>query len=232
MNIIALSPVYGRPAQYYNEKLRYLQKYLPQDVNVRYCSIPSGLPSIESEYHAAVNSSQILQQIEKIQTEKCWDGIFIDCFDDPAVTAAREICSLPVLGPYNASVKTASLISNDIGIITTDAYGISCERKKASSYGHSGYIRKIIPIEARVLSFSSIYLSDKIVELSLEFEKEAVYTVILGCTGMFFQAEEAQYKLHKLGSHVQIIEPLRTGLLNLISLIRAEYKTSMTYATY
>ena len=112
MNIIALSPVYGRPDEYYQDKLRYLHPYLPSFVNIHYRPLPCGFPSIESEYHAASNSAALLEQVEKASKEKNVDGIFIDCFDDPAVTAAREISPLPVCGPYDASIKTASFVSS------------------------------------------------------------------------------------------------------------------------
>ncbi len=231
MNIIALSPVYGRPDEYYQDKLRYLHPYLLSSVNIQYRSLPCGFPSIESEYHAASNSAALLEQVEKASKEKNVDGIFIDCFDDPAVTAAREISPLPVCGPYDASIKTASLISSDIGIITTDDYGISCERRKALAHGYSHFIRDIKPIGSRVLNLSSIDMAERIFELAQEFEKKAIYTVILGCTGMYLQAEEAQQKLTAAGSPVQIIEPLRTGILSLIMLISGNYTTAMPYAT-
>ena len=62
--------------------------------------------SIESEYDEAVAGPGILAEVEAAAAEGA-DGVFITCFGDPAVHAAREVVDIPVVGGFEPAVLTA-----------------------------------------------------------------------------------------------------------------------------
>ncbi len=62
-------------------------------------SLLSGTASIESEYDEALAGPGIVQRVEEAAADGV-DGVFITCFADPGVHAAREIIDAPVVGGF------------------------------------------------------------------------------------------------------------------------------------
>lgn len=71
-------------------------KYLESDTEVQTYQITSGPPSIECEYDEALAAPDVLRLVKQGE-EDGFQAIFINCFGDPAVKAAREFVDIPVL---------------------------------------------------------------------------------------------------------------------------------------
>ncbi|MDO4556170.1 MAG: aspartate/glutamate racemase family protein [Lachnospiraceae bacterium] len=222
MKIKIIEPVVNVSDKNIIEERSYLERFLNSDTIFEFEVVKEGFPSIENEMQGIVNGGEILKLVEKIQLEDC-DGIFINCFDDPAVVAAREISYKPVLGAYLSTIKMASSLSERIAILTTDSYGVSCEERKAKAYGLEGFISEIIPINLGVLDLPNSDLAESIVKTCMSLGKKNITTAVLGCTGMFFAAEQAQRRLNEMGLAVQIVEPLKTSVAFLENMIRMGY---------
>ena len=76
------------------EMVEYTRKYLQPDTELRTVQIKVGPPSIECEYDEAVAGPDVLRLCKEAEEEGC-DGIFINCYGDPAVKAAREYVDIP-----------------------------------------------------------------------------------------------------------------------------------------
>lgn len=88
----------------------YLRESLRPDTEIDYAHIAKGFPSVECDLHAAFNKPQIIASA--IQAERDgFDGIFINCFDDPGVYECREVLSIPVFGGYVPAMMTALSLS-------------------------------------------------------------------------------------------------------------------------
>ena len=83
------------------EMVEYTRKYLQPDTELRTVQIKVGPPSIECEYDEAVAGPDVLRLCKEAEEEGC-DGIFINCYGDPAVKAAREYVDIPVFGAFDA----------------------------------------------------------------------------------------------------------------------------------
>lgn len=192
----------------------YLQKAVRPGTEIEFTYVKQGYRSVETEAQGIINGAEILRRVMELQEDDC-DGIFINCFDDPALIAAREVSQKPVLGPYGSAVSFASLLSERVGIITTDDYGVSCEERKARHYGFENRVAAVKPVELTVLELQEDELIQRLTDCCLEFEKERITAVILGCTGMNQAADQVQAALRGAGSQTQIIEPLKTGVKTL-----------------
>lgn len=197
----------------------YLNASLDPGTVIEFEAMATGFRSIETEAQGVINGAEILRMVMKAQTEE-WDGIFINCFDDPALLGARELSKKPVLGPYGASVLFASMVSEKIGIITTDDYGMTCEERKARHYGFEGRIAAVEKVDMTVLDLKEGDLLERLTTCCCRLEERQIYAVILGCTGMNFAARELQEALRKQGSQVQVVEPLLTGVKSLELMIK------------
>src|SRR5262245_41279802 len=80
-------------------------------------SLERGTASIESEYDEALAGPGILDRVEQAADDGV-DGIFISCFGDPGVHAAREIIDAPVVGGFEPAVLTALSLGERVGVIT------------------------------------------------------------------------------------------------------------------
>lgn len=222
MKIKIIEPVIKVPDKDIVEETEYLKRTLNSETVFQFEKIDRGFPSIETEAQGLINGAEILKTVYQCQQENC-DGIFINCFDDPAVIAGREISKKPVLGPYLPTIKIASSLSSRVAVLTTDRYGILCEERKAKAYGFSDMITEIKAMDMGVLDLPDCDLAERIFDTCVKLEKKSIFAVVLGCTGMFFAAEQAQRKLAEVGSSVQIIEPFKTGIAFLENMIRLGY---------
>ena len=227
MKIKVINPATKIPEETVQDMEIYLKKYLRRDTILEFQGLENGLPSIETEAQGIINGAEMLSVIGKIKPSE-YDGIFVNCFDDPALIAAREISAIPVMGPYAPSISFASLLSDRIAVITTDDYGIICEERKAKRYGFQ--ISAIKKVDLTVLDLNNGPLIHKVVTDCRELEKEGIYAAVLGCTGMSTFAEFIQKELKSTKSKVQIIEPMRCGLMALEHMISGGY-TNKVYST-
>lgn len=225
MKIKIINPVPVLAPDFINGMRNYLKKYIDKDTELVITQLERGFCSIETETQGIINGAEILRLI--MDDEDDCDGYFINCFDDPALTGAKEISKKPVLGPYGATVHFASLLSEKIGIITTDDYGFICEERKASAYRVSELIGGVKKADMTVLSLREGNLKENLLKCCREFEQEGIFTAVLGCTGMNFVAEELRDELKKTGCRVQIAEPMLLGVKALELMIKMGYTNSI-----
>lgn len=226
MKIKIINPVPDLAPDVVNEMKTYLQASLSADTEIDFVPVAAGFRSIETETQGIINGSQVLHTVMALQDDDC-DGIFINCFDDPALLAAREVSEKPVMGPYLSSVHFASLLSEEIAIITTDDYGISCERRKCRNYGMENQIAVCEKVDLSVLDLHEGDLKARLLKCFQRLEQKQIYAAVLGCTGMNFIADEMRQLLKAEGCRVQLVEPLKTGMKMLELMIELGYRNSI-----
>ncbi|WP_239500812.1 aspartate/glutamate racemase family protein, partial [Stenotrophomonas maltophilia] len=77
-----------------------------------------GPATIESYYDEALSAVGVLEEIRQGEQLNV-DAYVIACFGDPALYAAREISSAPVIGIAEAAMRTASYVSTGFSVVTT-----------------------------------------------------------------------------------------------------------------
>jgi allantoin racemase len=191
---------------------KYLKKYLRPETTVEFENISRGFPSVETETQTIINGAETLKLIKKIQGYG-YDGIFINCFDDPGVVAAREFSSIPVLGPYEPSLLFGSMLSDRLAVISTDQYGMMSEERKSHSHQTYNRITRIINVDLTVLELEDEKkLLNRLLECCRELSGEQIDVVILGCTGMGHIVNDLMVLLQQNKIYMQVVEPLRTGV--------------------
>lgn len=209
----------------------YLKRYISSTTKIDYDNVEYGFPSIESEAHGIFNATEIIKKAVKAEQEG-YDGIFVNCFDDPGVFAIRELVRIPVYGGYLPSILTAMSLGERIGIITTDRNGILSEELKAA---HAGLKDRIVAIEAVELGVLELGNKDvlikKLMDICLRYEKEyRIQAASFGCTGMYYIADELREKLKAQGCNIMVIEPLATGVKFLETVIQLGFTNSLNYS--
>ncbi|MDO8691383.1 MAG: aspartate/glutamate racemase family protein [Dehalococcoidia bacterium] len=94
------------------------------DTEVTFQSVPPGpgISSLESFGHYGIrflNDREVLKSVRRAPDEG-YDGAVIACYFDPALRAARQMLSIPVVGIAEASMLLAGLMGLRFAVVTSD----------------------------------------------------------------------------------------------------------------
>jgi allantoin racemase len=186
-------------------------KLLPLDpqTRVEFVSLREGPNSISSIYDEALAIAPLLKEIRQAEESGC-DAVVIHCFGDPGLHAARELVSIPVIGPGETSILFAMMLGKKATIMPTSQAFASRIRQKIRELGLDSELFTIRSIEVSVLDSDSEKENTKkkiLREAKKATEEDAAEVVILGCTGWSGLAKELSGELG-----VPVIDPLFVAL--------------------
>ena len=136
------------------EMERYINQYLGMDTQMDVVQITKGTPSIECEYDEAMCAPDIIEHC--IEAEKAgYEGVFINCFGDPGVRAARERVNIPVVGGFEPVMHLAMGLADRIGIVTVLPNVLPLIKGNIAKAHLDGRIACVRSIDIPVLDLSS-----------------------------------------------------------------------------
>jgi allantoin racemase len=192
-------------------------------------SLERGTASIESEYDEALAAPGILQRVEQAARDGV-DGVFITCFGDPGVHAAREIIDTPVVGGFEPAVLTALSLGENVGIITVLPNVVPMLRSLARRYVIERRIGTIRVVDLPVLGLEDrqVLLERLLEQASDAIAKGEADVIVLGCTGMLGVADELRQRLAAKGLGVPVVDPTGAAVTWLESCVRLGLTPSRT----
>lgn len=184
------------------------------DVQIEVVSLSKGPASIESRYDEDLAKPGILEQVKKAEEDGV-DAVIINCFGEPGLHSAREIVSIPVIGPFQASMLLASSLGQTISIVTVLKSVVPLIEEKARMLGVKSRIASVRAIEVPVLELEKERA--KVQSALLNESKKATMedkadVIVLGCTGLVGMAKELQNSLKKEGFDVPVVDPALASL--------------------
>lgn len=145
-----------------------------------------GPESIESAFDEVIASAALLDVVREGE-EQHVDAHIIACFGDPALDAAREIATVPVIGIAGAAFQLASLVAHRFAIVTTMTRTIPASEHLLQRYGYQHLCSGIRATDIAVLELEEIS-ADIYLALKSECEKaiqiDGAEAIVLGCAGM------------------------------------------------
>ncbi len=171
-------------------------------------SVRKGPASIESKYDEEIAAPWILEEV--INAEKQgYDAVIIDCMGDPSLYAAREIATIPVIGPCEASMAIASTISHKFSVVTVLTNIVRLFDEMVKVYGFESKFVSTRSVEVPVLDLEKKReeVEEALASESRKALEEGADTIILGCTGMVGMAKALQKKLG-----IPVIDPAVASL--------------------
>lgn len=145
-----------------------------------------GPEAIQSEYDEANVTPFILEEVN-LSVRRAYDAIIIYCFSDPALAAAREISTIPVLSIGESSQLFAMALADRIGILATVDQTIPKIRRKLAARGISSRFPSIHALNIPVLDYDH---REKVMNQALQVahlmvNQDKVEALILGCGSLF-----------------------------------------------
>jgi len=211
MKLLNLVPVIGNV---WTEAMgQYAFRHLRPDTVVDTWGIEHGSSSSEGEYDRMLGTPETVFLCQKAEREG-FDGIFINCFCDLGVRAAREVVSLPVLGGFEPVMHLALGVADRIGIITVLPHVVSMIESNISQARLNGRVVCVRHLNIPVLGLKEHKnLVDAVVEQALEaIRVDHAQAIVMGCTGFVNLAEDAQQMLRDKGYQTIVLEAARSAM--------------------
>ncbi|MFO7837516.1 MAG: aspartate/glutamate racemase family protein [Candidatus Thorarchaeota archaeon] len=225
MKRIALIGVTGINWWKSDKKQRFVQALAPEGYEIANFFCNYGTHSVESHADEAYNSPFILEQVVAASSQG-FDGMVLDCACDPVLGAAREVTSVPVVGPMQASLHLALALGRKFGIITVEGASLAkCMESKVRSEGLDAFFVDSRAIEVPVLQIAQKQreAEDDLIESSKLLISEGADVIVLGCTAL---SHEVDLERIMTATNVPVIDPLVIGIGTVVMLIESNLSHS------
>lgn len=195
------------------EMFGYMCKYLEPDTIVETRQIKEGPVTIECEYDEALAGPHVLK-LAKQGEQDGFDAIFINCFGDPAVKAAREYVDVPVFGGFEPATHFALGLADKISIVTVMPEVVSLMEGNVAK-AHLGErivsIRNVnIPVEE--LADHEKLVKALVAQSKAAIEQDGAQAIVMGCTGFIDVAERIKADLLAMGYDIPVLEAAQSAL--------------------
>jgi allantoin racemase len=172
-------------------------------------SLDWGTASIECYRDTALAVPDILAKVLQAEGEGV-DAVIIDCMDDPGLYAARELVSIPVVGPAEASMHLAAMLGHRFSVLTTLGRDTSMVEDQVARYGLSAKLASVRALNIPVLSLNDD--DEATLRVLIEVSEQAVreddaHIIIPGCTGLAGTAPQIQAGLAERKCEVPVLDP-------------------------
>jgi allantoin racemase len=159
-----------------------------------------------------MNLPGILKRLMKAEKEG-YKAAIIGCFGDPGLHGARQILSIPVLGPGETSLAIASTLGEKILLIEPGEEFVFATEVMVRAYGYDNRVVGIYPTE---FGFECcVPGSDKAEEISRQIgadicskvEQTGAHVIVLGCIGFNKFTDIVKKAIEERGFLCPIVEP-------------------------
>jgi allantoin racemase len=189
-------------------RLAYQQAASP-GTTVSVATLEWGVASIESYRDHALAIPDILNKA--VEAERAGvDAIIVDCMGDPGVPAARELLSIPVVGPAEASLHLAAMLGHRFSVLTVLDACIAMMHEQVARYGLSGKLASIRAFNIPVLDLEKDWKATlaTLIDVSEHAVREdGAHVIVPGCTGLAGKAAQIQAGLAQRGCEVPVLDP-------------------------
>ncbi|RBM06248.1 aspartate/glutamate racemase family protein [Streptomyces sp. PT12] len=198
-------------------------------VTVRTRRVASGPESIESAYDEALAGPGTLLAAVEAEREGA-DAVVIDCMGDPALEAARERLTVPVLGPGQTGMHLSALLGHRFTVLAVLPRLTSRFEAAAARYGLASALASVRAVDVPVLAIESTgdELVARMAEQALAAVREdGAHVLLLGCTGMLGLAERLRPALDAAGlGGVPVVDPVPATVQVAAGLVRNGLRAS------
>lgn len=231
MRIHVVTPVTPAPFR----SVEDFREFERDGITVTQGFIDNGPASIECEFDEAMALPDTLRKIMEAAQSGA-DAIVVDCLADPAVKAARELVSIPVVGPGETSMHWAALLAGPFSVVTVLDSVRPMIENIARLHGLDGKLKSIRVVDIPVLELEAD--KDRLYsglggEAIKAVREDGARGIVLGCTGMLGCAAAVEETLKReTGAYIPVLDPVPVAIMQAISFVRLGNRHSkLTYAT-
>ncbi|MGB3906549.1 MAG: AroM family protein [Anaerolineae bacterium] len=184
------------------------------DTEISNVFLDSGPASVESAYDEAVAIPDVTAKVREAEKEGI-DAVIINCFGDPGLDAAREVVSIPVIGPCEAAMHVAAMLGHKFSVVTVLERLIPELELHAEKYGVGWKLASARSIDLPVLDLEKgrdQFVARMVDQAAEAIEKDGAHVIVLGCTGLAGLDQQVENGLREKGHDVPVIDPASIAL--------------------
>jgi allantoin racemase len=184
------------------------------DTEISNVFLKSGPASVESAYDESMAVPDVIDRVREAEAEDM-DAVIINCFGDPGLDAAREVVSIPVVGPCEASMHLAAMLGHRFSVITVLERLIPELELHAQRYGVGGKLASARSVDLPVLDLEKgreQFVGRMVERAVAAVTEDGAHVIVLGCTGLAGLAEQVKAGLARAGYEVPVVDPAATAL--------------------
>ncbi|WP_244330911.1 aspartate/glutamate racemase family protein [[Clostridium] hylemonae] len=225
MKLKLILPVADTPAtRKANEGIPLALRTLDPETEVSVSFLKKGFEALNTITRIGYNSPGIAEAAVTAEKEGA-DGIFINCFADPAVDMARELVHVPVFGGFRSAMMAALGCGKRFAVMIPgkeDPAGTFLLNKVIEN--NPEFKDSIVRRDFTDLDVLELHDKEKLLERLAGFAEESACRydcdcLILGCTAMSYIIDDLRAGLCRRGCRITVLEPLSTGLKMLESFV-------------
>ncbi len=174
-------------------------------------AVTQGPLSIESYYDEFLAVPETLKLVVDVE-KRGYQAAIIGCYGDPGIDAARELVTIPLVGPGESSMLVACSLAEKFSIVTILPNILPGLRKQARALGLETRLASVRSIGIPVLELRARFEEAKkamIEEGRLALEKEGAHALVLGCMSEGFLGVAEQMS-RSLG--VPVVNPVKVSV--------------------
>ena len=188
-----------------------LEEYAAPGTEVGVEDVPSGPASIESMYEEYLSIPATVPRAIELE-QGGWDAIVLGCYGDPGLDAFRELISIPIVGPGEATALVAASLGHRFSIITVTESVIAAMERQVRNTGVGEKLAGVRAVGIPVLQLHED--RDRAIEATVDLGRKAIAedradTLIVGCMSMGFLGI-AEVASERLG--VPVLNPGKVAL--------------------
>ncbi len=189
-----------------------LQSLASPGTEVRLVQTSQAPPSVESQAEMELAAPGILDRVVRSEKEGA-NAIVIWGGHDPSLTAARELVSIPVLGPGMASMVLASALADRFSLLIQLSHVRGIARRQVRDLGLEGRCASIRSVEVPVLELMKPESFEAVRETAVAaVEEDGADAVCFGCMALMGHTRPLSQALAKSHPGVLVIDPGRAVL--------------------
>jgi len=176
---------------------RQLEKIKRPDTELTVVNPEHGPVSIESVYDETLAGPPTLELVRRAN-EEGYDVIVLACFSDPALDAAKEVSTIPVIGIEEATLHVAAMLGHKFSITTAFSNRVPTRELHARLRSVESAYASTLVMNMSVLDMDANpeEAKSRIQELARKaIEEDGAEVIILGCAGLAGYAEDVEREL-------------------------------------
>ena len=175
-------------------------------VDVRLVTTRAAPPSVDSLPEMELAAPGILERVLRSEEEGA-DAAVIWGGHDPSLEAARNLVSIPVLGPGMASMYLASMLAEEFCLLVQLPHVLSLAERQVRGLGLWERCTGIYSVDLPVLELGKPSGYEKVHEMAVVGVEDGADAVCFGCMAMNDHADRLRRELEETYPGVIVIHP-------------------------
>jgi len=209
MRIDIIMPISGLSKEELENRHKNLLSYASPGTEIRLIQTRNTPKSVESQAEMELAGAGILEQIVRSSKDGA-DALIIWGGHDPSLNAARELTSIPVLGPGMASMHLASMLAERFSLLVQLPNVVDLARRQVRELGLESKCVGVYPVGIQVLKLGRPESFSLIRDTAVKSIVDGADAICFGCMAMNDHAEKLAQNLSESHPGVIVIPPGRT----------------------